>query len=300
MAFTPQSFLSNIRAKQGLARPNRFYVILNIPQKVVNSIVARDQTIQDGNGNQQFRDLSTTFNIGTGSSPELTRWLSLQCETAELPGKTLNTVDAKVYGPTYKVPYLAQYSDITLQFLCTNTFYERKLFDRWLENIIPNNTNNLRYPKGSGGIGNGYLTNVMIVQFDDVVKQIYAVELIDAFPIGIAAQPLTWGDDNFHRVSVQFSYQKFKTIYSGGDEDAVASEVFGGIQSYNRSVEPGSYNSVLYTDSGAINRNLPSTGVPVDLNLFNLKNQFTARYFAQEVLQPYKQTKTSLQNAFRF
>ena len=180
-------------------------------------------------------------------------------------------------------------------------FYERKLFDRWIENIIPNNTNNLRFPKGSGGIGNGYLTNIMIIQFDDYVKQIYAVELIDAFPIGVAAQPLTWGEDNFHRVSVQLSYQKYRTLYSGlYDVNAVADEVFGGIEAYNRSVEPGAYNSVLYTDGVGVNRNLPSTGVPVDLNLFNLKNQFTARYVAQEALQPYKQTKTSLQNAFRF
>ena len=31
MAFTPQSFLSNIKSKDGLAKPNRFEVILPIP-----------------------------------------------------------------------------------------------------------------------------------------------------------------------------------------------------------------------------------------------------------------------------
>jgi hypothetical protein len=297
MAFTPQSFLSNIGNKGGLAKPNRFHVILNIPDIVTSSIIGGvDETPEDY--------IQTRFNAGTGST-DITRWLSMQCETAELPGKQLQTSDAKIYGPTYKVPYQVQYSDITLQFICSNLFYERKLFDRWLEYIIPNNTNNARFPKGKG-IKGGYLTRIMIVQFNDVVKQIYAVELIDAFPISITAQPLNWADDNFHRVSVQFTYQKFKTIYSGGNENTVAEEVFGGIQSYERSVNPQtSTRSILYTDEGTTNRT-PGTDlffqsrVPVDLNLFNLKNQFTARYLNQQILQPYNTAKRQITDAFRF
>jgi hypothetical protein len=148
------------------------------------------------------------------------------------------------------------------------------------------------------------LVNITVVQFDDYIKKIYAIELIDAFPISIAAQPLSWGDDNFHRVSVQFSYQRFRTVYedtnSKDNISALAEEVFGGIEAYNRSVKPGAYNSVLYTDTGGTNRNLPFTNVPVDLNLFNLKNQFTARYLNQQVLQPYNTAKRQITDAFRF
>jgi hypothetical protein len=78
----------------------------------------------------------------------MSRYLALQCEAAELPGRTLQTADVKIYGPTFKVPYQSQYGDTTLTFLCTNEFYERKLFDRWIEAIHPSDTNNLRYPKG--------------------------------------------------------------------------------------------------------------------------------------------------------
>jgi len=313
MAFTPQSFLSNINSKGGLARPNRFQVVLSIPSIVADTIIANDTFgDRDGPNEDSFAMISIGNYGNVGSKATLSRWLSLQCEQAELPGKQLQTVDAKIYGPTYKIPFQAQYSDITLQFLCTtgvidkdnpnvpssSSFYERKLFDRWLENIVPNNTNNARFPKGSG-IGGGYLTRIMVVQFDDYIKQIYAVELIDAFPISIAAQPLSWNDDNFHRVSVQFSYQKFKTIYTGENVNDLADQVFGGIDAYNRSVTPGAHNSVLYTDSGATNRNLPSTGIPVDLNLFNLKNQFTARYLNQQVLQPFNTAKRQITDAFR-
>jgi hypothetical protein len=151
--------------------------------------------------------------------------LALQCESAELPGKTLQTADVKVYGPSFKVPYSTQYTDMNLTFICTNEFYERKLFDRWMEAIHPTDTNNMRFPKGNAS---RYMTNIKIIQYDDFIKQIYAVELIDAFPIGIAPQTLNWSEDGFHRLSVQFAYQKYRTIYEGTyDLGAAASSLFG-------------------------------------------------------------------------
>jgi hypothetical protein len=105
----------------------------------------------------------------------LSRYLALQCEAAELPGKTLLTADAKIYGPTFKVPYNSQYGDTTLTFLCTNDFSERKLFDRWIDAINPSDTNNLRFPKGQSS---RYMTNIKIIQYDDFIKQIFAIELM--------------------------------------------------------------------------------------------------------------------------
>jgi hypothetical protein len=155
----------------------------------------------------------------------MSRYLALQCENAELPGKTLQTADVKIYGPTFKVPYQTQYGDTNLTFLCTNQFYERKLFDRWMEAIMPSDTNNLRFPKGQT---TRYMTNIKIIQYDDFIKQIYAVELIDAFPIAVSPQTLSWADDNFHRLQITFAYQKYRTIYEGTyDLAAAATSLFG-------------------------------------------------------------------------
>jgi hypothetical protein len=155
----------------------------------------------------------------------MSRYLALQCESAELPGRTLQTADVKIYGPTFKVPYQSQYGDTTLTFLCTNEFYERKLFDRWIEAIHPSDTNNLRYPKGEKS---RYLTNIKIIQYDDFIKKIYAVELMDAFPIGVAPQQLSWSEDGFHRLSVQIAYQRYRPIYEGSyDLASAATALFG-------------------------------------------------------------------------
>ena len=146
MSFSPNLFLSNIRAKDGLAKPSRFEVVLPIPPYignfVGNSIIEKILNFP----NSIFNDVSDAIGSVFGragqqdeysrtSNSSLSRYLALQCETAELPGRTLATADVKVYGPTFKVPYQSQYNDINLGFLCTNEFYERKLFDRWIEAI---------------------------------------------------------------------------------------------------------------------------------------------------------------------
>ena len=231
MSFLPQLFLSNIKAKEGLARPSRFQVILPIPTYVNNFISSSILEKLLNLPNSVFSDVTTRV-LGqseqqVSSNPSISRYLALQCESAELPGKSLTSADVTIYGPGFKVPYKANYSETTLTWICTNEFYERKLFDRWLESIVPTDTNNARFPKGNGLTG-GYMTNIKIVQYDDFIKQIYAVELIDAFPVGISSQALSWSDDGIHRLSVQFSYQKFKTIYEGGyDVGAAASALLG-------------------------------------------------------------------------
>ena len=236
MAFSPNSFLANIRSKDGLAKPCRYEVILPIPP-YINSFIGNSIFEKILNfPNSIFSDVSDAINSAFGrggagdeysktSNASMSRNLALQCEAAELPGKTMTTADVKIYGPTFKVPYQTQYSDTSLTFLCTNEFYERKLFDRWMEAIHPTDTNNLRYPKGDK---TRYMTNIKIIQYDDFVKQIYAVELIDAFPIGVAPQTLSWADDGFHRLSISFAYQKYRTIYEGTyDIGAAAATLFG-------------------------------------------------------------------------
>lgn len=229
MAFLPQLFYSNINAKDGLARPSRFQVVLPIP-KYISEFVTKSVLEKLLNlPNSVFSDITARVvgdnEAGKSFDPTITRYLALQCETAELPGKTLRTQEVQIYGPSFQVPYLASYGDISFTFLCTNDFYERKLFDRWLEAIIPNDTNNPRFARGEKS---RYLTDIKIVQYNDFFKQIYAVNLIDAFPKSITAQNLSWSEDGFHRLTVQFAYQKYETIYRGAyDTGAITAALVG-------------------------------------------------------------------------
>jgi hypothetical protein len=234
MPFLPQEFLSNINNKDGLSKPSRFEVILPIPTYVASFIshsFLEELLNLPGNIISDVTSLLRGQNKdpqGISANPSISRYLGMQCESAELPGRVLQTLDAKVYGPTFKVPYTSQYSDMNMTFLCTNEFYERKLFDRWIEAIHPTDTYNLRFAKGEEGGGTRYLSNIKVVQYDDFIRQIFAVELMDAFPIGISSQPLSWSEEGFHRLTVQFAYQKYKVIYQGSYDIAqFALSIFG-------------------------------------------------------------------------
>jgi hypothetical protein len=198
-----QRFIENINGIGGLAKTNRFKVFIRIPRVLGTNYVEQ---------------------------------LSLLCETAELPGKTLQTADVKVYGPTYKIPYQKQFQDISLTFLCSNRGTERDIFDRWIDYIMPNETNNMSFPKGvNGNINEGYLTDITINHLNESISRedydlggdvIRKIQLIDVFPLGYAAQPLNWGDDGFQKLTVQFAYRKFiDNPFDESGPDAVGVEV---------------------------------------------------------------------------
>jgi len=259
MSFSPELFLSNLNGKEGLAKPSRFDVFLPIPP-YINSFVGNSILEKLFNiPNVLIAEITNAVNGNNlseqsrSSNVSMSRYLTMQCETAELPGKTLQTADVKIYGPTFKVPYQSQYSDMNLTFLCTNEFYERKLFDRWIEAIMPTDTNNLRYAKENSS---RYLTNIKVAQYDEFIQQIFAVELIDAFPIGISPQTVSWGEDTFHRLTVQFAYQKYRVIYQGSyDVFAAATSLFG--VRFAQYIDPkitGAYNTVGGAIENVINK----------------------------------------------
>jgi hypothetical protein len=64
MSFSPQLFLSNIKAKDGLAKPSRFEVILPIPAAVNNNI--GNSVIEQllNLPNSIFTDISSVFASG--------------------------------------------------------------------------------------------------------------------------------------------------------------------------------------------------------------------------------------------
>ena len=66
--------------------------------------------------------------------------LRFQCETTELPGYTVNTVDGRYYGVASPVASFPTFGDLTLTFICSGDFWEKKLFDKWLNLVIPFNT----------------------------------------------------------------------------------------------------------------------------------------------------------------
>lgn len=155
------------------------------------------------------------------SAPDFQSYdLRFQCEASELPGYSINTVDNRIYGVSQPVASVAAFNDITLTFICAGDMWEKKLFDKWMNLVIPVNNYNPRYK-------NDYTSpKIEINQYTDVVKdtevtstteatassqKIYSAVLINAFPVSISPLSLNWAEDGFHRLSVGFKFDYWTT-----------------------------------------------------------------------------------------
>ena len=156
--------------KRDLARPNRFDVFIPIPVALLSyySGGARD--------------------------------LSLRCDQAELPSRTLATADRKIGSvPVQKFPYLSTYNDLTLTFLVGGDMSEKLFFDAWMEIINPTSNFNFNYKKD-------YCTDIVVRQYDMSNNLTYDAMMIDAYPIAVNQLDLDWSNDGIHRLSVVFAY----------------------------------------------------------------------------------------------
>jgi hypothetical protein len=165
--FSIAGFIARISDK-GLARTNRFRVIFTTPL--------------------------------AGGESEDYRQISLNCESAEIPGRDLTTTESRIYGPTFKTPYMTSYNDISFTFLCDAALVEKRVFDEWMSMINPKDTFDFEYR-------DSYTTTVVIEQLSDNQVTTYSCKLIEAYPVQVNAMPVNWADDNYQRVTVTMTYR---------------------------------------------------------------------------------------------
>lgn len=256
MAFNVNQFISHFDSREGFAKSSKFDVIINIP--------------------------SFLMNMGTSEQ------LSLQCESAELPGYTLNTIDNKIFGAPTPLAGTPSFGDVTLSFICAGNLWEKKFFDTWLDNIIPKQTYLVNYKMN-------YVTDIIIRQYsefmpidpqEEALRQAratadrtidralaavatrtpmdperfnkphvsYACTLINAFPVTVNAMNLNWGTDEIHRLTVAFKFDRwlpFKTNLIDSIEPVQSAPNVG-------DNETGSVGSLINTPAGPF-RVRPST-----------------------------------------
>lgn len=131
------------------------------------------------------------------------RRMSMRCENAELPGRTIATMNQKIYGVEEKFPYQSTFGDIALTFIVGDDMKEKLLFDAWMNWINPTINYNLKYKAD-------YASTLRINQYDLQNKVSYSVDLIDAYPISMNSMNLDWSSDSHHRLIVVFAYTSWR------------------------------------------------------------------------------------------
>lgn len=149
---------------------------------------------------------SARFAVQIGRISGLFPDMIYYCENAEMPGRAFDTQDYRYYGPNFRLPNASAYTDINLSFYVSDQMLEKEVFDKWMSYINPKNTYDFRFL-------NEYSTDINIYQFSEVAEKgaTYKVTLRRAYPINVQAMPLSWAEDNIHRLQVTFSYTDWVT-----------------------------------------------------------------------------------------
>jgi hypothetical protein len=119
------------------------------------------------------------------------RDMFLLCESVQIPGKRIATMEKFTTHKAIKKPYSYLVDEVTFTFILTNDYYARKYFDQWQEMVIDQKSLKLAYK-------NDYVTDVTIQQLspsNDMIPA-YSVKLKNAFPIAVNAIELSNSTEN--------------------------------------------------------------------------------------------------------
>lgn len=180
------------------------YTIANAP-RLSNIHDFRSTSAKDGDFAK-----STRFAVQIGRIAGVFSDLIYLCESAEMPGRSFSLQDYRYYGPNFKLPTTSEYSDINFTFLVRDKMREKELFDNWMAYINPKNTYDFRFLKD-------YSTDISIFQFSEVRDKgaSYKATLRRAYPINVQSMPLSWIDENVHRLQVTFTFTDWVTDPEG-------------------------------------------------------------------------------------
>jgi hypothetical protein len=190
---------ATISKKGGVAMQNRFQIFFQPPTaNSMKSLLNSDPKVLVG---------SLAKNAVTGGSPlniiPDPRDISILCESVNLPGRQITTIDYQAEKQSIKIPYSAINEDVTMSFILTNDYYMKKLFDDWQSAVFDMNRYRAGYKKD-------FTTDIVIQQLNQQNIPVYGVRLEGAFPVTVSSINLDNNSENtIQKLNVTLSYENY-------------------------------------------------------------------------------------------
>lgn len=195
--FNINDMLSEVRTR-GMAKPNRFEVIITPPKCVLN--IKTDQNLVATESGYQ-----TQQSLGS----RVPARVSVFCEAASLPPTRINTSQQRIFGPASYHPQSADYGgdNITLTFMLDKWYTVKEFFDVWVDGVVNRETGLVYYQ-------DNYLSQGMtITQLDEEDNAHYTAVFEDVFPIAISPIQLDANSNNqVAKMSVTFCYRRWRSL----------------------------------------------------------------------------------------
>ena len=162
-----KDFIAQVRTR-GLARSNRYEVIIPIPPSTV--------------------------------APATARLVALFCDSVNLPSYNIATTPASVYGETIEMPYNRTFEPVTMSFYCDNGLMMKGIFEAWLMEVIDPYKRTINYY-------NTYTRDIDIVVQTVDGKSVYTCKLFEAYPKSMQAVQLDASNKDIMKINVTFQFK---------------------------------------------------------------------------------------------
>ena len=189
---------------EGFARPNRFMADFILPKGVTTEFVSL--------GLKNETNRSTLVGELTQNS-EVQRGLRAYIESVDMPGRNLDTVDFRTYGPKRQIVNGHSFSgEITMTVYCDKYLRQRSFFEMWQKAAFDQGTNNVHfYDEYTGGMRIYQLGSFAGNADRDRVA--YGVELFEVFPKTISAVSYSQGESSdIQKISVVLAFRNWINI----------------------------------------------------------------------------------------
>lgn len=133
--------------------------------------------------------------------------LNRNCQTISIPGRSLMSQAAKIYGSPKDQVYEVLYpTELQITFRVGEDMLERDFFDRWMNTAISLHSQDVLYP-------DDYMTTMKIYQLDREDNYVYCTELYNVFAKSIGDIELsTDSSDTIETVSITLGYSESQVV----------------------------------------------------------------------------------------
>ena len=227
---TINRFIAEINQGEGLARPNRFLVMINLPKRQVIEADDFDMTPP----NNDLESLTTVKNIG------------MMCNQVTFPNRDINTKPHIMYGPRREMPYAYSFEgSVSMQFYGDKFLRQRQFFENWQKKIFNYKNHNFNYY-------DNYVGSMDILQLGQFESQqdkdrvTYGVRLYEVYPQNVGGIDLAYGsNDQPTQIPVTLNYRRWINLTLDQVEGATIGAAFGDVPTIKASKEFGLFGGLL-------------------------------------------------------
>ena len=230
---TINRFIAEINQGEGVARPTRYLVVIQPPQKLLTN--EYDDNYFTGISNNNDMESAT-----------MKRNVGMMCNKVTLPNRDVNTTDHRVYGPARQMPYAYSYSgQIECTFYGDKFLRQRTFFENWQKKIFSNVTHHMDFYDNYVGTMDIYQLGSFSAE-QDRDRTTYAVRLYEVYPQTVGSIDYSYGaTDTSVNVPITLNFRTWKNLTIDQIDGATVGQAFGDVPTIKPSPEFGLFGGIL-------------------------------------------------------